>query len=168
MLKIQMTRCYPHIDNSSVLNGIITDVESHYNKMVEVVSKLECRITNVESCLTDSVKNLDWVVKEKRLDDDFGKEMRKQREEYDQKLVLAIEDLDIPKQKELQEQIAHHRRIEDFYKQIAELKEENKKLREENDKLKQSQTHISNEELNSRLDCLIAQMNRWDVKGGAK
>lgn len=99
---------------------------------------------------------------------EFEKELRKLREEYVQKLVLAIEDLDIPKQKELHEQIAHHRRIEDFYKQISELKKENKKLREEIGNLKEHIKVVSNEEVNRRLDGLIAQMIRWDVKGGAK
>ena len=131
MTKIEMARCYPHMDNSSILNGIITDVESHYNNMVEVISKLEGRITKVESCLTDSVKNLDWVIKEKRLDDDSGKE--------------------------LHEQIAHHRRVEEFYKQIAELKEENKKLREENSSLKEDI---------EKLVSVVHNLNK--IYGGAK
>lgn len=79
MLKIEMARCYGHMDHSGVLNNIITDVEMHYNNMVEVITKLE--------------------------------------EKVNKKTELSI-------------------RIEDFYKQIAELKEENKMLWEENRKLK--------------------------------
>lgn len=51
-------------------------------------------------------------------------------------LLNAAEDNNFGKQMEIVRQISHHIRIEEFYKKIAELKEENKMLWEENRKLK--------------------------------
>ena len=211
MLKIQMARCYPHMDNSSVLNGIIIDVEKHYNKMVEVVTKIEkaitslkvsagghiteiselkniCeesqeRITKLENGgrkrnFTEYVKDLDWIVKEKSTTGNVVKNCFEKMENttsasinggLENDLLRAAEADNIGEQMRIVRQISHRRKIDDFHKQITELKEENKKLREENIKLKQSQNSASNEEINRMIDSTINIMKYWNIqREGAK
>ena len=183
MLKIQMARCYPHMDNSSVLNGIIIDVEKHYNKMVEAISKLEENVRKLENAernrnFTEYVKDLDWIVKEKSTTGNVVKNCFEKMENttsasinggLENDLLRAAEADNIGEQMRIVRQISHRRKIDDFHKQITELKEENKKLREENIKLKQSQNSASNEEINRMIDSTINIMKYWNIqREGAK
>lgn len=101
-------------------------------------------------------------------------------------LLRAAEADNIGEQMRIVRQISHRRKIDDFHKQITELKEENKKLREEisrfdsvvkdrvrlieeNIKLKQSQNSASNEEINRMIDSTINIMKAWNIqREGAK
>lgn len=131
MLKIKMSRCYPHMDNSSVLNGIITDVERHYNNMVEVISRLE----KTSGRLYDRITKIEKMSEATSVKLDCNK-FKEKMGGLENDLLNAAEDNDFGKQMETVRQISHHIRVEEFYKQIAELKEANKILWEENRKLK--------------------------------
>ena len=149
MTKIEMARCYGHMDHSGVLNNIITDVEMHYNNMVVAITNIEKENSELKQTiagLMDSVSKLEIMALDSIIN---------LMKSYDSK-SLNLKNLDTKKEHALRLQ------LRDTKEQFKQLEEAHRKLVKSHKTLQKSYTE-KEVQWNNLSDALIRRNEEFDV-----